>query len=241
MDINYTDPRVLAGDFTPQEKAFLFGVDRGNTKYKQDTAEASFGGDAFNLPYGAVGFALGAQWRRDSIRDVPGEATDPNLMNNIWGSTTSGITAGHETSKEIFGEVEVPVLRNLPFVHDLTLNGAARMTNVEAVRADGERQSNNGNWTYKVAGNYSPTNWLRLRATYGTSFRSPALFEEFLANEVRLRRPEHRPVHPLRPVGQCRDRRELRVAGHSVDLPGRRRVDPDLLWRRRRALAAGNL
>ena len=94
MDINYTDPRVLAGDFTPEEKAFLFGVDRGNTKYKQDTAEASFGGDAFNLPYGAVGFALGAQWRRDSIRDVPGEATDPNLMNNIWGSTTSGITAG---------------------------------------------------------------------------------------------------------------------------------------------------
>ena len=183
MDINYTDPRVLAGDFTAQEKAFLFGVDKGNTKYKQDTAEASFGGDAFNLPYGAVGFALGAQWRRDSIRDVPGEAVDPNLMNNIWGSTTSGITAGHETSKEIFGEVEVPVLRNLPFVHDLTLNGAARMTNVEAVRSDGERQSNNGNWTYKVAGNYSPTNWLRLRATYGTSFRSPALFEEFLANE----------------------------------------------------------
>ena len=75
------------------------------------------------------------------------------------------------------------MLRDLPFVNDLTLNGAARMTNVEAVRADGERQSNNGNWTYKVAGNYSPTNWLRLRATYGTSFRSPALFEEFLANE----------------------------------------------------------
>ena len=44
-------------------------------------------------------------------------------------------------------------------------------------------QSNNGNWTYKVAGNYSPVNWLRLRATYGTSFRSPTLFEEFLANE----------------------------------------------------------
>ena len=40
IDINYTDPRVLAGNFTPEERAFLFGVDKGNTLYKQDTAEA---------------------------------------------------------------------------------------------------------------------------------------------------------------------------------------------------------
>ncbi|HSR00005.1 MAG TPA: TonB-dependent receptor [Sphingomicrobium sp.] len=183
IDINYTDPRVLAGNFTPAERAFLFGVDKGNTVYKQDTAEASFGGDAFKLPYGAFKFALGAQWRRDSIRDVPGEAVDPKLMDNIWGSTTSGITAGYETTKELFGEVEVPLLKDLPAVQDLTLNGAARLTSTYAQRDDGAHQANNGNWTYKIAGNYSPTNFMRLRATYGTSFRSPALFEEFLANE----------------------------------------------------------
>jgi iron complex outermembrane receptor protein len=183
IDIDYTDPRVLAGNFTPEERAFLFGVDKGNTVYKQDTAELSFGGDAFQLPYGALKFALGAQWRRDSIRDVPGEAVDPDLMDNIWGSTVAGITAGFETTKEIFGEVELPLLRNLPGVQNLTINGAARMTNTYAERADGENQSNNGNWTYKIAGNYSPTTWMRLRATYGTSFRSPALFEEFLADE----------------------------------------------------------
>jgi iron complex outermembrane receptor protein len=183
LDIDYTDPRVLSGNFTPEERAFLFGVDKGNTVYKQDTAELSFGGDAFQLPYGALKFALGAQWRRDSIRDVPGEAVDPDLMDNIWGSTTAGITAGFETTKEIFGEIEIPLLANLPFVQNLTLNGAARMTNTYAERADGENESNNGNWTYKLAGNWSPTTWLRLRATYGTSFRSPALFEEFLADE----------------------------------------------------------
>ncbi len=183
IDINYTDPRVLAGNFTDEEKAFLFGVDKGNTLYKQDTFEASVGGDVFQLPAGALKFALGAQWRRDSIRDVPGEAKDPNLQDNLWLSTSAGITAGHETTKEAFGEVEIPLLRNLPGAQNLTLNGAARITSVEAVRADGVSQSNNGNWTYKVAGNYSPVNWLRLRATYGTSFRSPTLFEEFLANK----------------------------------------------------------
>jgi len=183
LDIDYTDPRVLSGNFTPEERAFLFGIDKGNTLYKQDTAEFSFGGDAFQLPYGPFRFALGAQWRRDSIRDVPGEAVDPDLMDNIWGSTTSGITAGFETTKEVFGEVEVPVIKNVPGIQNLTLNGAARLTNTYAERRDGENQSNNGNWTYKVAGNYSPTSFLRLRATYGTSFRSPALFEEFLADE----------------------------------------------------------
>ena len=183
VDIDYTDPRVLAGDFTPEERAFLFGVDKGNTAYQQDSAELSFGGDLFQLPYGAFKFALGGQWRRDSIKDVPGEVNDPSLQDNIWGSTTAGVTAGHELTRELFGEVEVPLLRNLPFAHDLTLNGAARLTNVYAERIDGENESNNGNWTYKVAGNYSPTTWLRLRATYGTSFRSPALFEEFLGDE----------------------------------------------------------
>jgi iron complex outermembrane receptor protein len=183
IDIDYTDPRILAGNFTPEERAFVFGVSHGNTLYKQDTAELSFGGDLFKLPYGPLRLALGAQWRRDSINDVPGEAKDPNLHNNLYQSSTAGITAGYETTKEIFGEVEIPLLKNLPGVQDLTFNGAARLTNTYARRHDGEDQANKGNWTYKLSGNYSPTSWMRLRATYGTSFRSPTLFEEFLADE----------------------------------------------------------
>jgi iron complex outermembrane receptor protein len=192
MDINYTDPRVLRGEFTPAEQAFLFGVDKGNTLYNQDTAELSFGGDVFNLPGGPVKFALGGQWRRDSINDLPGEAT---LQGNTWGSTSSGQTKGFERTTEVFGEIEIPILRDVPGFKELTFNGAARLTNTYAKRTgpvcdaelncvfDGAHDSDKGNWTYKVAGNYAPTSWLRLRATYGTSFRSPALFEQFLANE----------------------------------------------------------
>ncbi|HEX6741459.1 MAG TPA: TonB-dependent receptor, partial [Sphingomicrobium sp.] len=192
VDINYTDPRVLRGEFTPQERAFLFGVDKGNTKYNQSTAELSFGGDLFNLPGGPVKFALGGQWRRDSINDVPGEAT---LQGNLWGSTSSGITKGWERTTEAFGEIEFPLLRDRPMIHELTVNGAARVTNVYAKRTgpvcdaefncvfDHAHDSDKGNWTYKLAANYAPTSWIRLRATYGTSFRSPALYEQFLANE----------------------------------------------------------
>jgi len=192
MDINYTDPRVLRGEFTPAEQAFLFGVDKGNTLYKQDTAELSFGGDLFTLPGGPVKFALGGQWRRDFINDVPGEAT---LSNNIWGSTSSGITKGYQRTTELFGEIELPLLRDRPGIKELTFNGAARLTNTYAKRTgpvcdadfncvfDGAHDSDKGNWTYKIAANYAPISALRLRVTYGTSFRSPALYEQFLANE----------------------------------------------------------
>lgn len=180
IDIDYTDPRVLRGDFTAAERAFLFGVDRGNTLYKQNVAELSFGGDVFQLPAGAVKVALGGVFRRDQINDTPGEIT---LSENVWGATTSGITAGFQRTTEAFGELEVPLLRDLPFVRELTLSGAARVTSTYAKGRDGADDSDKGNWTYKLGANWQTTEWLRFRSTYGTSFRSPALFEQFLADE----------------------------------------------------------
>ena len=192
MDINYLDPRVLAGNFTEEEKAFLFGEDKGNTLYKQTSAEVTVGGDVFNLPAGPVKVALGLAARRDSINDLPGEI---GLEGNLWGSTSSGQTKGYQNTREAFGEIEIPILEDAPFARSLTFSGAARLTNTYSKRTgpvcsapgncifDGAHDSDKGNWTYKLAGNWQVTDWLRLRSTYGTSFRSPALFEQFLANE----------------------------------------------------------
>ncbi len=215
LDIDYTDPRVLAGNFTPQERAFLFGVDRGNTRYKQDTGELSFGGDLFNLPYGPLRFALGAQWRRDSIRDVPGEAVDPDLMDNIWGSTTAGITAGHETTKEAFGEVEIPVLKDVPLVDDLTLNGAARVTNTYAERSDGahefeQRQLDVQGRRQLLADALAPAarNLRHVVPLPGTVRGIPG-------RSVRVPGAGDRSVHPLRLDRQRRACCKLRIAGNS--------------------------
>lgn len=192
VDINYLDPRVLAGNFTAEEEAFLFGVDKGNTLYKQTSAEVTVGGDVFELPAGPVKVALGLHARRDYINDLPGEI---GLQGNLWGSTSSGQTKGYQRTREAFGEIEIPILEGLPLVESLTFSGAARLTNTYAKRTgpvcdapgdcefDGASDSDKGNWTYKLAGNWQTTDWLRFRATYGTSFRSPALYEQFLANE----------------------------------------------------------
>jgi iron complex outermembrane receptor protein len=218
IDIDYTDRRVLQGQFTPEERAFLFGVDRGNTLYKQSAAELSFGGDIFQLPAGPLKLALGGQLRRDEIRDRPGEAT---LQGNVWGSTTSGITAGFQRTTEAFGEMEIPVLRDQPFFQALTFNVAGRVTSTYAKSRDGESDSDKGNWTYKVGGNWQPTDWLRFRSTYGTSFRSPALFEQFLADESGfLGQLQIDPCIRYEDNENAQIRENCAAAGIPLDFPG---------------------
>jgi iron complex outermembrane receptor protein len=182
LDIDFTDPRILRGEFTPQESAFLFGEETGNTLYTQVTAEASVAGTLFTLPAGEVGVALGVQWRRDEIDDTPGDIT---LSGNVFGQSVSGRTAGFSTSKEAFGEIEIPLIHNTPFIQQFTLSAAARITNSYAERdLDGVNDRDNGNWTYKLGFNWQVNDWLRFRGSYGTSFRSPALFEQFLADQT---------------------------------------------------------
>ena len=180
MDIDWTDPRILAGNFTPAEQAFLFGRETGNTLYKQHTAEASASGDVLQLPAGPLGVALGAQWRRDSINDTPGPITQAG---NAWGQSVSDPTRGHSITKEVFGELQAPLVRDVPFIQNLNLSAAARMTNVFAQRdVDGKSANSKGNWTYKIGLNWQTNEWLRFRGTLGTSYRAPALFEQFLGD-----------------------------------------------------------
>lgn len=182
QDINFTDPRVINGDFTPQESAFLFGDETGNTLYTQLTGEASVSGSLFTLPAGDLGVAFGVQYRRDEIDDQPGPITQAN---NVFGQSVAGRTAGHSVSKEAFAEIEVPIFRDEPGFKNLTFNAAARVVNsFSERRSDKLSDRDNGNFTYKLGLNWAVTDWVRFRGTYGTSFRSPALFEQFLADQT---------------------------------------------------------
>jgi iron complex outermembrane receptor protein len=182
QNIDFTDPRIIAGNFTQQERDFLFADETGNTLYTQLTGEASVAGSLFRLPAGPLGIALGVHYRRDEIDDTPGPITQSG---NVFGQSVAGRTAGFSESKEAFAELEVPLLRDQPLFQDLTLNAAARIVNSYSERdSDGKNDRDNGNFTYKLALNWTVNDWLRLRGSYGTSFRSPALFEQFLADQT---------------------------------------------------------
>jgi iron complex outermembrane recepter protein len=182
IDLPWADPYFLRGELTPEQVDFLFDWEEGKTTYSQLTGEATISGELFDLPGGPIGIAVGITARRDAINDVPGEIT---RSGNAWGTSTSGITAGKSVTKEAFGELSLPILKGRPFFEELTLSAAGRVTNVKATRdSDGVSASDNGNWTYKLGGNWALTDWFRIRGSYGTSFRAPALFEQFLANET---------------------------------------------------------
>lgn len=185
IDIDWTTPDFLRGNLSAAEREMLFGVDVGNTRYDQWVGEFSVSGPLFELPAGMVQTAFGISGRIDEINDVPGEQT---LTGNSWGLTSAGITAGKSKTWEAFGEVEIPVLRDVPLIQSFTLSGSGRVTNVTATRAsDDFSDSNNGNWTYSVGANWEVTDWLQFRGRYGTSFRAPALFELFLADQRSFR------------------------------------------------------
>ncbi len=182
IDIPWADPEFLRGNLTSEQIGFLFDWEEGRTVYTQLTGEVVVSGELFELPGGPVGLAAGVTARRDKINDTPGEIT---LAGNAWGSSSGGITAGKSVTTEAFGELSVPILADRPFFENLTLSLAGRLTNVTATRrSDGVEDEDNGNFTYKIGLNWALTDWLRFRGSYGTSFRAPALFEQFLADET---------------------------------------------------------
>lgn len=182
IDIPWADPFFNYGQLTQPQIDFLFEWEEGKTVYTQLTGEASLSGKLLDLPAGPLSLAAGVTARLDRINDIPGEIT---RAGNAWGTSTSGITAGKSETAEAFAEVRVPLLADASFFKDLSLSAAGRFTNVKATRAlDGLSASDNGNFTYKIGTNWAVNDWVRFRGSYGTSFRAPALFEQFLTDET---------------------------------------------------------
>lgn len=168
----YTKELVENGTLTPEELAFLMGYERGTTTYEHKYVEGVISGELFDLPAGPLGMALGFHIRKEEIDDNPGEQ---QRNGNLWGSTAAGRTMGSDTIKELFAELEVPLLKNVPGFNSLDLNMSGRYSDYD---------SYGSNSTYKVGLNWSITPSYRIRASYGTSFRAPALYELYLANQT---------------------------------------------------------
>ena len=161
--------QTIAGNLPQNFVDWVFVPVVGNTEYTETVFSAGFDGPLFTLPAGEVQAFVGAEYREMEIDDTPG----PDMVNgNLWGFSTAGITRGTDSVREVFGEVEVPILADLPFAQALTLNASARWTDYESYGDD---------TTYKVGVLYTPVDWLSLRGTYGTSYRAPALYEMYLA------------------------------------------------------------
>lgn len=172
IDLPWFDPQFLAGNFTPEQMEYLFAWETGVTEYDQVSIEGFVTGPLMELPAGTMGFAMGFQTKKDEIIDTPGQLTRDGLAAL---TSTAGITAGSDRTKAVFAEVDVPLLEDMPFVRSLALNASMRYTEV-ASYGSGD--------TYKVGINWDITDTVKLRASNGTSFRTPSLYELYLANQT---------------------------------------------------------
>src|SRR5690606_36021326 len=82
---------------------------------------------------------------------------------------------GETKVTDVFGEVEIPLARDLPWAYSLNVNAAVR----------GTHYSNSGNvTTWKVGAVYEPVADVRFRTTVSRDIRAPSLTDLFAAGQT---------------------------------------------------------
>lgn len=129
--------------------------------------------DLFELPAGPVRFALGYEYREETGSQTPSPALRGGLAYGLGG--VGDIDARFDVS-EFYGELLVPLLSDLPFVQELSVEGAYRTSDF----------SNTGTFdTNKLGASWAVDNNIRFRVTRQKSIRSPNL-GEFAGPETTL-------------------------------------------------------
>jgi iron complex outermembrane recepter protein len=135
------------------------------------TEDLTLRGDLFNLPGGAVRFAIGGQHEGDTFHDQPDPLT---ITGQTTGSTNGQATRGSRDSWSVFWEARVPVTGptwNFPGAYSLEFGYAERYENYSDFGTT-ERPKFDVRW--------QPIDQsLTLRAGYIEAFHAPTLFELF--------------------------------------------------------------
>jgi iron complex outermembrane receptor protein len=186
LDINFLDPRVLLGNLTDEEKAFLYGTETGTTKYTNMSLDVGFANnDLFSMPAGEFGLAVGLQYMTDEIADTPGiESRSGNNWDGTWGPGSAKVfgTYGETATSAAYVEARIPLLAGKKGFEYVELNVSARYTNVSIDETEDSDARDFDDTTYKIGLDWRINENFRFRANRGTSFRTPALFELYRKN-----------------------------------------------------------
>ena len=159
------------GNISDAARNYAFGGSKLAYTIKLDTAGANLHGQPFKTWAGPVDIAVGADFRWE---EQVNHYVDPLSLANAFATLNSAATSGGFSVKEVFGEVNVPLLDIEDTAH-LEINGAARYS---------DYSTSGGIWTWKTGGTLKLVNDLLLRAVYSRDIRSPSITEYFLARST---------------------------------------------------------
>lgn len=179
-------PINLFGVGSPSAAALRYVLQPSSFTVKNtlDDVNGSIAGSPFSTWAGPVSVVVGGEYRKATLKQT--STADPALpvdftglrspiANRLFNSQQVGVGAGSNNVKEAFGEVAIPLLKNLPFAEKFDLNGAVRYT---------DYSTSGGVTTWKGGFNYVPTKGIRFRGTISRDIRAPTLYELFAGTQI---------------------------------------------------------
>jgi len=139
----------------------------------QDIVEGTIQGGLFELPAGQLRFAAGADYREQRYRFTPDPLLDVlSTSDSPIGQFPTGATSGAINVKEVYGELLVPLLKDLPLIKALNLELGGRYSDYSTA---------GGSVTYKIQGDFAVNEYIRFRGGYNLAQRAPNIAELFQA------------------------------------------------------------
>ncbi|CAL1690860.1 Vitamin B12 transporter BtuB [Brevundimonas subvibrioides] len=121
----------------------------------------------FSLPGGPIGFVIGGEYRKEKS-DFNGDDFVNQGFN--FESRITADVSGEFDVQEIFAELRVPLLADMPFFDELTVTGAVRA---------GEYSTVGSTTTYKYDAVWAPIPDIRFRGGQAKTVRAPNISELF--------------------------------------------------------------
>ena len=163
---------------TAEQRKWMMATRRKHREQTQTIYGASVVGSPLTLPAGAVQIVAGFEHRRESIHNIDDNGAAPPARElshlGAWAPYEPELRASNHVS-EAYGELVVPVLRDLPFVHRLTVEGAYRYSDYSDF---------DSTHTWKIGGSWAPVPEVTLRAVRSRSVRVPNFGERYSARAV---------------------------------------------------------
>ncbi|MBW6528636.1 TonB-dependent receptor [Sphingomonas sp. RHCKR7] len=154
------------GSITPEMLAFVGFDERSRSQQRLNDFTFNLSGELFDLPGGPVGVAAGYEHRYQQGSFTP----DPVIQAGLGADIPAQAARGAFNVDEVYGELRVPLIRDVPFLRLVELNGAVRHSNFSTY---------GGNTTYSGGALWKPVNDLLLRGQYAESYRAASIGELF--------------------------------------------------------------
>jgi iron complex outermembrane receptor protein len=164
-------PLNLFGEYVASDAAreFINADVMNRAKVSHHVVSGYFTGDLGSLALqgGPAGYAVGAEYRKEKSNYVPDELIQQGVLLDL---ATIPVERGSFDVKEVFAELNVPVLKDAPYAHSLAFGAAVRLSDYSTA----------GNTTtWKLDARYAPVRDIMFRGTYSEAVRAPNITELF--------------------------------------------------------------